>query len=193
MSILPTTTELLVPVRGVEISKGVVFHGVIPFEEWFVWAQQVLLVSRLNPWLVGDTLNYGEDMYGEQFAQVLELGLSDQTIQNYRSVCRRVPREVRRLDALSFSHHEIVGKMEPEEQAYWLNLAAEEGYTRAEFRAATKGQELLTDMESGVDVPVSLRELAAQAILALDTGQIETAREVLAEIIIVLDEKRYTK
>jgi hypothetical protein len=192
MSILPTATELLVPVRGVEIDQGVVFHGNIPFEEWFIWAQQVLLVSRLNPWLVGDTLNYGEDMYGEDFAQVFAGGLSDQTVQNYRSVCRRVPREVRRVDALSFSHHEIVAKMEPEEQAYWLNLAAEEGYTREELRASVKGQALLTDMEAGVEPPVSLRGLAAQAILALDAGQIESAREVLTEIIIVLEENRYT-
>jgi hypothetical protein len=137
--VLPANTEMIVPIGGVEIDRGARFHGVLPFEDWLVWTRQLMYVNKLTPFLIGDTLNYGEDMYGEEYAQVLgDFGLSQQTIANYRSVCRRVPIELRHVDTLAFGHHDIVASLPAPEQERWLNTAEEQAMTREELRGSVR-------------------------------------------------------
>jgi hypothetical protein len=99
-------------------------------------------------WWIGDWLNFGEEVYGEDAAQAVEstrserfdeaervTGLAPQTLINISSVCRRISKSRRRPE-LHFSTHEVVASLEPNEQKEWLARAVKEEWTRADLRAA---------------------------------------------------------
>ena len=75
---------------------------------------------------IGDAIRLGEELYGEEAHQALELlGLSEAGRQEYVRVSSRVPRSRRRRD-LSWSHHRAVAALDPPEQKEWLKRASEE-------------------------------------------------------------------
>jgi hypothetical protein len=167
---------------NIEIDRGVIFHGALPFEEWLAWTQQLFHVAKLTPWIIGDTLNYGEEMYGEDYAQALgDFGLSQQTLYNYQSVCRRVPREARHIDTLPFRHHQAVAPLkEPEQQREWLQKAEDEGLTSDELR-----REIAIEVKNVV-LPPSLKELAEQCLMRINEGDLSGARDLIIQIIMRL-------
>ena len=86
-------------------------------------------------WL-GDWLNYGEGRWGEKYSQALdETDYALGTLQNASWVANNISPS-RRHEKLSFSHHQNVAHLEPEEQDKWLNKAEEEGWTVFEMRQA---------------------------------------------------------
>lgn len=102
------------------------------YEALLVWLSSV---HRRSAWALGDALLYGEQVFGETYAQAAELtGFSVQYLQNLASICRRVPRQ-RRQPLLSMGHHDVVAKMEPADQTEWLGRAVAERWTREEMRA----------------------------------------------------------
>lgn len=93
-----------------------------------------VLKSASSFW-VGDLLNAGETLYGEQYAQVeAVLGISHQTLLNLQSVCRRVPKTVRR-ERVTFSAHAEVASLTPNEQRHWLKIAEDGGLSTSELRS----------------------------------------------------------
>jgi len=64
-----------------------------------------------------------------------------QALRNYKWVANNVELSLRK-DNLTWSHHNEVAKLEPEEQEYWLNEAVEQGYTVRGLREAIRDDKL---------------------------------------------------
>lgn len=107
--------------------------------EWNDYCAIVALlgsITRSSAWWVGDTILHGETVYGDQYAQAVDMfGMAYQTLMNYASVCRSVAPDRRRPD-LSFGHHQAVAKLDAAGQVYWLEQAAEHEWSRAQLREA---------------------------------------------------------
>lgn len=108
------------------------------------WEQYERLGSFLGTlgsaycWWVGDFLVYGEEIFGEEFAQIEKsLPHSEHTLQNYASIARRIPPN-RRRHGLSFGIHETVAYMEPKIREQLLDEAQEKGWKRAQMRDAKR-------------------------------------------------------
>lgn len=87
-------------------------------------------------WHLGDAINQGDRIFGETYTQaVAATGLAEQTLINYASVCRHVPRVLRRTE-LSFSHHAEVAYLEPPDQKRLLDLAESNRWRRRDLRDA---------------------------------------------------------
>jgi hypothetical protein len=113
------------------------------------WEQYERLGSFLGQlgqaycWWVGDFLLYGEDVFGEEYAQIeASLPYSMHTLENYRSMAKRIPPE-RRRRGLSFGVHETVAYLEPQEREAWLDRAEVEGWKRDSLREAIRDAKAL--------------------------------------------------
>jgi hypothetical protein len=83
---------------------------------------------------IGDAIRLGEELYGEEAHQALELlGLSEAGRMEYVRVALQVPRSRRRSD-LSWSHHRAVAALPPAEQKTWLRRAVEEQLSHHQLR-----------------------------------------------------------
>lgn len=81
-------------------------------------------LKALMPYAIGDLVNAGEANFGEDFSQVIDLfgDYEYHTVANYKSLCKRVAKDVRRVE-LSLSHHQLVAKLPEDEQVMWLERA----------------------------------------------------------------------
>jgi hypothetical protein len=105
-----------------------------PWEKWVaIGGFFGELRSRLS-FYIGDWILFGDRMYGERYAQAIDVtGLSEGAIANKVSTCRNVAGS-RRRETLSFGHHTEVSKLEPAEQAQWLEHADANRWNRATLR-----------------------------------------------------------
>lgn len=93
------------------------------------------------PWYIGAWLNYGEDRFPDRYSQAIHFtGLSYQTLCNYSYTDRHVPVHVRRPKLGISIHHEIASIKDTEKQDEILRAAEENGWNKAEVRAAVKGK-----------------------------------------------------
>jgi len=124
------------------------FYGAeISWEKYQQLGEFLGTLGRAYPWWVGDFLNYGEDVFGEDFAQIeASLPHSEQTLANYKSVAKHVPR-TRRRKSLSYSVHADVAYFEPAERDRWLDKAEDQGWKRDQMRAALKEAKALESPE----------------------------------------------
>lgn len=121
---------------GLALPKG------LSFQEWEHVGDTLKTIrdSALR-WWWGDWLNYGEHNYGEKYSQ--PLAASDYGyggLRNAAWVCGRIELS-RRRDNLSFSHHQEVAPLTPDEQDTWLEDAASNRWsvhTLREMIAQTK-------------------------------------------------------
>lgn len=117
---------------------GLQAEGDISRDDWELTGQLLQRVDASIQWLIGDWINAADAInYGEAENFASELGFNVKTIYEYAYVSRKVEISIR-MENLSFSHHQLVAAMEPEEQEKWLKRAAEEGISVAKLRAAIK-------------------------------------------------------
>lgn len=95
--------------------------------EWKGPLQFALWCQRASPWWIGDMINSGEDLFGEEFAAILGDTLSTEMVSRYASVARRVPPRNRR-PKLSWSAHAAVARLEDHLQRRMLAMAEREGW-----------------------------------------------------------------
>ena len=107
----------------------------MPYERYEALGAFLGTVYRTAQFMLGDWINYGEKTYkDERYLQAAGVtGLSEQTLMNYASICKRVPRS-RRRRGLGITTHDVVASLPPAEQEEWLRQAASNGWTRAELR-----------------------------------------------------------
>lgn len=118
----------------------------LPYETWEALGRFLGSIDRRSRWYIGDWLNFGEAIYGEQASQGVEAtqaeryneaeritGLDHGTLMNVASICGRVARSRRRKE-LGFWIHAEVAALEPDEQVEWLEVALQEGLKRNELR-----------------------------------------------------------
>lgn len=169
----------------------------MPYERWESLGRFFGSLDRRIRWYIGDWLNFGEAIYGEQSAQAVEATVADRydvaeritgldhgTMMNIRSVCGRVARSRRRVE-LGFWIHAEVAALEADEQDAWLQRAVDEGLSKSDLRAAiretkglAKGKEPAEPAEGGDGLtPADRIEHAAR--LVYQTGQPTTEGDVL--------------
>ena len=96
--------------------------------EWKGPLQFALWCQRASPWWIGDMINAGEDLFGEEFAAAWGETLSTEMVSRYAAVARKVPARNRR-PALSWSAHAAVARLPDDEQRRFLAEAEREGWT----------------------------------------------------------------
>src|SRR5687768_15608880 len=88
-------------------------RGTLKFEEWQAIGNTLQQVGASLNWWVGDWLNYGEQRWGEMYAQAVEITGWD---YNRLSKAKWVSASVQfcnRLQKLSWTHHHEVASLEP--------------------------------------------------------------------------------
>jgi hypothetical protein len=122
----------------------------MPYERWEDLGRFLGGLGRRVNWYLGDWLNFGEMLYGQEASQAIDAttqqrydeaervtGLDHGTLMNIRSICGRIARERRRPE-LGFWIHAAVAPLDPEEQIEWLQRAIDESWTRAQLQDAIK-------------------------------------------------------
>lgn len=122
-------------------SVGMSIPSGIRRDEWLDIGEFLLKADASMKWWIGDWVNHGEDyQWGETYAELAErLGMGIKALYNISLVCRKVHIS-RRRENLSFSHHQAVSSLEPEEQKYWLKMADDNEWSRKELREAIRNQ-----------------------------------------------------
>lgn len=98
----------------------------ITYEQWYEVGQTLQTIKGSINWWIGDWLQFGERVYGETYAQAIEItGAEYQWLADCKWVSGRVPADVR-FPELSWSHHRAVSKIEnPDDQLHILNVAVD--------------------------------------------------------------------
>jgi hypothetical protein len=108
----------------------------LPYDQWRDTLLMYAKVGKAMQFWLGDALLYGENRFGEQFAQAAsETGYSEESLRGFLWVASRVPPHVRRL-TLSWSHHQVAAGTD--KPAEWLDAAEECSWTVRELRHAIK-------------------------------------------------------
>ena len=145
---------------------GLIVTAPVPYEVWEAYGGAHRRVESSLQWVIGDWLVYGEDTYGEKYAQAMdETGLSYGYIANICSVASKIELEHRHQN-LSFSHHATVAYLPPDQQDYWLATADNKGLNRGDLRDAIKGLPPSTEPEIIVTPKLSLRQVVATYVKA---------------------------
>jgi hypothetical protein len=91
-------------------------------------------MGRCCQWTIGDWIRYGHAKFGERYAPAARItGYDVQTLMNMVHVASRFDVS-RRRKGLSWSHHETVASLEPDQQDYWLDRAVTERFSVADLR-----------------------------------------------------------
>lgn len=106
-------------------------------DEWLSKVELAKTLERGINWWLGDLLVFGQDKFGEAYAQAYE-GSEDHLL-TMASVSRRFPPE-RRWATLSWSHHQIVCTLTDAQQDYWLARCSEEGLSTHQLRACKRAE-----------------------------------------------------
>lgn len=131
---LPMLNE---PDLSLEPTRLVLRPG-LSYERWAEIGLNLQQMERSLQWWIGDWLRYGEDAFGETYAQAIEAtGMKVQRLMDYAWVSRALPVSARK-ENLSWTHHKIVAGLPEEERAQWLERAEEDGLSTQELRAAAK-------------------------------------------------------
>lgn len=94
------------------------------YDRWAAIGRTLQQINRSVGWWIGDWLTHGERVYGESYAQAVEIvDTSVETLKKYAAVARRIKPEDRQV-SLSWSHHFGVAYMPEEERGPLLQLAA---------------------------------------------------------------------
>jgi hypothetical protein len=109
----------------------------LPYDQWAEVGATLVRVEKGVQWWLADWWLYGERTYGEAASQAAPTGHSADSVREYARVAERIPPS-RRLDELSFSHHQAVAALDPPDQDRLLARAATEGMNVHHLRAAAK-------------------------------------------------------
>lgn len=110
----------------------------IPFDIWERLTAGLITAEGSSQWLIGDCLLHGRQVFGEDYAQAIDVKnltrVDESAIRAYIWVSENVP-PVLRKTRLRWSHHKEVAKLSYDEQKAWLERAEELGWTVRELRA----------------------------------------------------------
>ncbi len=110
-----TNGEFLPEVLGLQLPD------VTTIEDWARIGDRVRLVGRSMGWIVGDWLNFGEDHFGEDYAQYAEnCGYDPGVLSTYQTVAKRFAPEQRHPD-VSFSHYRLLVRFTDAKVAKWID------------------------------------------------------------------------
>ena len=120
--------------------------------EWSRAGHRLGVMNRSSPWWLGDWIHYGNAKFGERYSRAFKItGYDAQTLMNMVYVASHFEIS-RRREELSWSHHETVASLKPDEQDSWLNRAIDHKLSvadlRLELRSCRKGQKELSNPDT---------------------------------------------
>ena len=106
-------------------AQGLVVVGNPSFDAFDALGETFRTLDRSLQFAIGDFFREVEDRFHERSSQILDhTGWSESTLNAYRWTSRHVLPDVRRMDVLTYSHHQAVAKLPPAQQKQWLDRAA---------------------------------------------------------------------
>jgi hypothetical protein len=106
----------------------------IGLAEWSRAGQRLGVMHRCSPWWLGDWIRYGNAKFGERYSRATKItGYDAQTLMNMVYVASHFEFS-RRRENLSWSHHETVASLDPDEQDRWLDHAIDDKLSVADLR-----------------------------------------------------------
>lgn len=123
--------------------------------EWSRAGRQLGVMHRCSPWWLGDWIRYGNAKFGEKYSRAAKItGYDSQTLMNMVYVASHFEIS-RRREELSWSHHETVASLMPDEQDRWLKHAIDHQMSvtdlRLELRTCRKVQKEQSNPETHDD------------------------------------------
>ena len=127
--------------RETELSlTGMRLDPVMGFDAWTELGAKLGGYCNASCWWLGDWLAFGQARYGRRYRDAIAVtDLEYQTLRNYAVVARRFDLS-RRRDNLSFQHHAEVCALCDQDQEFWLDLAADHHWSKAELRRRRRGR-----------------------------------------------------
>jgi hypothetical protein len=123
-------------------------NGELDAREWAAAGRRFGTVGRNIQWLLGDWIAYGNEKFGERYARASKItGYDTQTLMNMVYVASRFSIS-RRRENLTWSHHETLAALGPDQQDRWLDEAAEHRWSVSDLRLMTR----LSRRESDADI-----------------------------------------
>jgi hypothetical protein len=114
--------------------------------EWSRAGHQLGVMDRCSPWWIGDWIYYGNTKFGEKYSRAAKItGYDIQTLMNRVYVASRFEIS-RRRENLSWSHHDVIAALPPDQQEYWLDRAITERLTRADLRLELRSRKQVRDV-----------------------------------------------
>lgn len=108
------------------------------FEQYQAIGRTFQQIQRSLAYWMGDWLCYGENRFGEAYAQALDdTGKANETLIKWRQVALRVPRSIRRA-SLSWTHHFYVAFIEEDQRGDLLEMAENMGLSSRELKEVAK-------------------------------------------------------
>jgi hypothetical protein len=133
------------------VKDGVIeFNPSTPKESWLTAVAELTGMYESSykvhcraMFMLGDALNFGEGVYGEEFSQAIEdtrvhMGVSAKTIMNVAAICKKIPASIRRVDTVPLAIHDAVARLEPKEQSELLATAEEKKWTLKDAKEEIK-------------------------------------------------------
>jgi len=134
--------------------NGLMIQEGTSYNDWEKIGSALAQIKDAHQFWIGDWILFGENRYGEQYAQALEVtSLGYQTLRDCKWVANQVELS-RRRDNLSWSHHAEVAGLEPKQQDKWLNKAEKDKLSTKQLREAIKGSKTLENIteQDGTDL-----------------------------------------
>jgi hypothetical protein len=111
-------------------ASGLKVEGVPTFRQWEEAVIEAKALGVCLMWVIGDLLVYGEEKYGEEYAQALEAAdYADETVRQAQWVAKQFPPSIR-LSIVPFSFHRTVATLPQKQALGLLKKAGLEGWTR---------------------------------------------------------------
>lgn len=116
-------TNVTVDDKFFEFNNHLRITSDVTYEEWSAYGKKLSKRYSTLQWLIGDWINWGEQKWGEKYAQALDdLSFSYGTLRNYASICARISPE-NRNPKLRFHQIKHVASLEPREQRKIVDFA----------------------------------------------------------------------
>lgn len=107
-------------------------------ENWLKIGDGLKRMNGAMQWWIGDWLNYGEQKYGEMYAQALDkTNYEYETLAKLKQVSEKVEIS-NRLPILSWTHHFAIAYLEPDQQKEWLQKTVDNEWSVRELKDALK-------------------------------------------------------
>lgn len=105
--------------------NGLDVRGKPSIEAFAALGETLRTLDKSLQFAIGDFFKEVEERFGEEASQLLDhTGWSEETLRTYRWASKQIAKQDRRLDVLSYSHHQVVASLPRQEQRKWLERAA---------------------------------------------------------------------
>lgn len=94
--------------RFIVTQTGVVIDDKVTETEYWAFFDFIKKTDNAIQWMIGDMVVHGEDKFGKDYDEIAKrTGYERETIKQYAHVARNIPALIR-INAVAFSHHQIV-------------------------------------------------------------------------------------